>query len=120
MEAFNKIGDNSFPNAAAFLLGLLKGDRRIGGFELTHANMSLTKRAHTHTTNHHRSIFFEGRSPVPTEGGMQADFNTWPFIWRDYARAGYATLYAEDYPPYNLFNYLSRGFRVAPTDHYLR
>lgn len=47
-------------------------------------------------------------------------FDDWPFIWRNFSAAGYATLYAEDYPDYNLFTYLSNGFRKPPTDAYFR
>jgi hypothetical protein len=47
-------------------------------------------------------------------------FDDWPIIWKQFARIGYRTFYAEDYPQYNLFKYLSMGFRSAPTDHYFR
>ena len=30
------------------------------------------------------------------------------------------TYYAEDYPQFNLFKYLSNGFKQKPTDHYFR
>lgn len=65
-------------------------------------------------------IMTAGWSPPPSDGGMTANFNEWPLIWRDFARAGYATLYAEDSPSFNLFNYMAAGFREQPVDHYFR
>uniref|UniRef100_A0A914YJB2 Sulfatase N-terminal domain-containing protein n=1 Tax=Panagrolaimus superbus TaxID=310955 RepID=A0A914YJB2_9BILA len=87
-EGFTKVGDNSFPNAAAFLTG---------------------KRVQT----------------VGYESEMASDmsdkfFDDWPIIWKDFKQKGYVTYYAEDYPEYNLFKYLSNGFKESPTDHYFR
>ncbi|KAL1475128.1 hypothetical protein MTO96_037515 [Rhipicephalus appendiculatus] len=42
------------------------------------------------------------------------------FIWDDFQRNGYLTLFAEDFPEYGVFNYLARGFRDPPTDFYFR
>uniref|UniRef100_L7LZ52 Sulfatase n=1 Tax=Rhipicephalus pulchellus TaxID=72859 RepID=L7LZ52_RHIPC len=42
------------------------------------------------------------------------------FIWKDFKRDGYLTLFAEDFPEYGVFNYLARGFRDPPTDFYFR
>lgn len=41
-------------------------------------------------------------------------------VWQDFRRAGYETLFAEDFPAFALFNYLARGFTEPPTDYYLR
>lgn len=41
-------------------------------------------------------------------------------VWKDFRKAGYETLFAEDFPAYALFNYLARGFTEPPTDYYLR
>ncbi|KAG8186660.1 hypothetical protein JTE90_014736 [Oedothorax gibbosus] len=56
-------------------------------------------------------------------GGLPStkeDFDDWPLIWKNYSQAGYATMWAEDFPKFGLFNYLAKGFRRPPTDHYLR
>lgn len=52
-----------------------------------------------------------------TNGGT---FDGVRFIWDDFKRDGYLTLFAEDFPEYGVFNYLARGFRDPPTDFYFR
>lgn len=47
-------------------------------------------------------------------------YDHWPLIWKNYSDSGYVTLWAEDFPDYGLFNYLSHGFHNPPTHHYLR
>ncbi|XP_013792662.1 uncharacterized protein LOC106476559 [Limulus polyphemus] len=47
-------------------------------------------------------------------------YDDWPLIWSDFNKDGYVTLYAEDFPKFALFNYLSTGFQRPPTDHYFR
>lgn len=46
--------------------------------------------------------------------------NKCPFVWQDFARAGYATGYAEDETAINTFNYNKEGFAAAPVDYYGR
>ncbi|GBM30034.1 hypothetical protein AVEN_165603-1 [Araneus ventricosus] len=58
---------------------------------------------------------YGGGLPDESEG-----FDEWPLIWKNYSSAGYDTMWAEDFPQYGLFNYLAKGFRRPPTDHYLR
>ncbi|GFT36793.1 uncharacterized protein NPIL_471631 [Nephila pilipes] len=58
---------------------------------------------------------YGGGLPDESEG-----FDDWPLIWKNYSSAGYNTMWAEDFPQYGLFNYLAKGFRRPPTDHYLR
>jgi len=41
------------------------------------------------------------------------------FIWKNLSKRGYVTMYAEDEPKYNTFNYVRFGFLHAPTDHYM-
>ncbi|PRD19775.1 UNVERIFIED_CONTAM: hypothetical protein NCL1_56404 [Trichonephila clavipes] len=41
-------------------------------------------------------------------------------IWKDYAKKGYRTFYAEDSPFTGTFNYIKRGFYDPPTDYYIR
>ncbi|KIH52706.1 hypothetical protein ANCDUO_17190 [Ancylostoma duodenale] len=45
-------------------------------------------------------------------------FDEHPLIWKDFEKAGYTTYYAEDYPVFNLFSYLAKGFRRKPVHHY--
>ncbi|XP_050416805.2 uncharacterized protein LOC126830460 [Patella vulgata] len=47
-------------------------------------------------------------------------FDPYNFIWKNFSSSGYFTLYAEDDPRLGIFNYIKRGFRVPPADHYYR
>ncbi|CAL7949038.1 unnamed protein product [Xylocopa violacea] len=47
-------------------------------------------------------------------------FDECPFIWKNFSASGYRTAFAEDACSMTTFNYLKRGFRVQPTDYYLR
>ncbi|CAL1265563.1 unnamed protein product [Larinioides sclopetarius] len=47
-------------------------------------------------------------------------FDNVGFIWKEYARRGYRTFYAEDNPLAGTFNYIKRGFYNPPTDYYFR
>lgn len=44
----------------------------------------------------------------------------WNWIFKDYKKHGYATLFSEDDPKIAAFNYRFPGFRNEPTDHYAR
>lgn len=46
-------------------------------------------------------------------------FKDWPFIWKDFASAGAATMYTEDLPDINMFDYLDDGIDEQPTHHYM-
>ena len=65
-----------------------------------------------------------GRRVWTSEVSMQdystETFDSFPFIWRNFSDAGYATLLAEDMSDISTFNYLTKGFENPPTDHYLR
>ncbi|XP_033743842.1 uncharacterized protein LOC117329800 [Pecten maximus] len=50
----------------------------------------------------------------------QEYYDEFPLIQYNYSSAGYVTNFAEDWPYFSTFNYLSNGFKVQPTDHYLR
>ena len=52
------------------------------------------------------------------QGGKPID--DWPFLFKDFANQGYATMFLEDDPVYGTFNYRLYGFQKQPTDHYLR
>ncbi|XP_054157416.1 uncharacterized protein LOC128955766 [Oppia nitens] len=47
-------------------------------------------------------------------------FDYYPFIWKEYRNKSYNTLFIEDLPKYQMFNYLRKGFLKPPTDYYLR
>ncbi|XP_015929475.2 uncharacterized protein [Parasteatoda tepidariorum] len=47
-------------------------------------------------------------------------FDNISLIWKDYARNGFRTFYAEDSPFSGTFNYIKRGFHDPPTDYYYR
>ncbi|XP_014294779.1 uncharacterized protein [Halyomorpha halys] len=49
----------------------------------------------------------------------RSPFKDWPFIWKDFARAGAATMYTEDLPDINMFDYLDDGIDEQPTHHYM-
>uniref|UniRef100_A0A1I8BSW1 DUF229 domain-containing protein n=1 Tax=Meloidogyne hapla TaxID=6305 RepID=A0A1I8BSW1_MELHA len=42
----------------------------------------------------------------------------YPFAWRNFSDAGYATMYGEDGHSLGTFTYRLKGFRDTPTDHY--
>ncbi|GFR32109.1 uncharacterized protein TNCT_266021, partial [Trichonephila clavata] len=42
------------------------------------------------------------------------------FLWKRFAKEGYRTLYAEDFPHMSSFNYVKEGFHYQPTDYYFR
>ena len=44
----------------------------------------------------------------------------WPFIFKDFKRKGYVTMFQEDDTTYATFNYRLHGFKQPPTDHYTR
>ena len=51
----------------------------------------------------------------------QLDVDSLPFLWRHYAlQPGCASLYSEDYPAINTFNYYRPGFTHPPTHIYHR
>lgn len=47
-------------------------------------------------------------------------FDNCPFIWKNFSASGYRTVFGEDACGMTTFNYLKPGFRVQPTDYYLR
>lgn len=54
------------------------------------------------------------------ESMVDAPFDDYPFIWKNFSRAGYRTLYAEDAPKIAIFVYQKAGFRQPPADYYNR
>ena len=49
-----------------------------------------------------------------------AEVDRWPFIFKQFHEAGYKTLYSEDSPTINAFNYRLNGFKNPPTSKYIR
>ncbi|XP_065288706.1 uncharacterized protein [Dermacentor albipictus] len=47
-------------------------------------------------------------------------FDGLDFVWKDFAKRGYRSLFAEDAPSIATFNYLKHGFAKPPADYYLR
>ncbi|XP_013792526.1 uncharacterized protein LOC106476410 [Limulus polyphemus] len=47
-------------------------------------------------------------------------FDHLDFVWKDYAKSGFRTMFAEDAPNIATFNYLKKGFLEPPTDYYYR
>merc|ERR1719481_1416370 len=43
-----------------------------------------------------------------------------PFIWKQFAEAGYVTSFVEDAPSIGAFTYRLTGFTSSPTHHYMR
>lgn len=44
----------------------------------------------------------------------------WPFVFKDFEKEGYVTMFLEDAPKYASFNYRLKGFKKVPTHHYSR
>ncbi|KRZ73444.1 hypothetical protein T10_1868, partial [Trichinella papuae] len=90
LRGYTKVADNSFPNAVAAFTG-----KR---FDPDDAD----------------------KSELPVDLRHE-QFDHWPLIWRQFAsRRQHTTLFAEDFPPFNLFTYQAAGFRQPPADHYYR
>ena len=51
-------------------------------------------------------------------GGKTID--DWPFVFQNFTKRGYVTMFNEDEPTYAAFNYRLHGFQKQPTDHYAR
>jgi Protein of unknown function (DUF229) len=47
-------------------------------------------------------------------------FDALPMVWKNFSDKGYMTLYNEDEPVWNTFNYVFKGFKKQPTDYYAR
>lgn len=50
----------------------------------------------------------------------KSPFDSCPFVWKNFSSSGYRTIFGEDACDISTFNYLKPGFRVQPTDYYLR
>lgn len=52
------------------------------------------------------------------DGGKPID--DWPFVFKNFTKQGYVTMFNEDEPVYGTFNYRLYGFKKQPTHHYMR
>lgn len=53
--------------------------------------------------------------------GNKAQFvNVYPFVWNDFSKNGYVTMFCEDTPQIGTFQYRLQGFDAPPTHHYMR
>ncbi|KAL5278571.1 hypothetical protein ACFFRR_003296 [Megaselia abdita] len=59
-------------------------------------------------------------SEIPCNSKEVGGLDQCPFIWKDFHDNGYVTAYAEDATWMSSFNYLKKGFKDPPTDHYFR
>lgn len=51
---------------------------------------------------------------------MSMNLQNWPFVWKQFETEGAATMYSEDLPEFNMFDYVSTGLLYQPTLHYMR
>ena len=89
---FNSVGRNTFPNVLAMLSGLIDED----------INDQLKQDIDKYKEEN--SNFFDNI----------------PFLWYDYEKSGYVTMFQEDDPDIAIFNYFKKGFKTWPTNLYGR
>jgi len=58
--------------------------------------------------------------PESRRSFSSATVDDYPFVFKEYQKHGYKTVFAEDYPDMNVFNYRLNGFGKTPTTKYLR
>ncbi|KAL7635805.1 UNVERIFIED_CONTAM: hypothetical protein RMT77_013622 [Armadillidium vulgare] len=92
-KGYNKIGLNTFPNTIALLTGNLWDEDFAQKCYKT----------------------FEDNATK-----LQFPFDNCPFIWKDFKRFGYITALMEDRQDMATFHYNKVGFKMQPTDYYLR
>lgn len=68
------------------------------------------------TTGHYQYELPEARKRFDNSSFL----DDWPLIFKDYRKAGYGTVYAEEQPEFNAYTYKLKGFNETPVDHYLR
>lgn len=63
----------------------------------------------------------EEELPLTRKRYPNANFvdDVYPFAWKNFSQAGYATLYGEDAYAIGTFTYRLKGFRRQPTDHFI-
>ncbi|XP_065334901.1 uncharacterized protein LOC135936128 [Cloeon dipterum] len=90
MNGLTKVGDNTFPNMLALLSGF--------------------------TAKRYR----DEKALSPFWLDDSGYFDHLPTLWKNFSQNGYVTMFTEDHPKINAFNYLAHGFKEPPTDYYTR
>jgi hypothetical protein len=85
-ENLNIVGENTYPNMIPMLTGVLKETNDELGIK-------------------DETPFFRNTLKCSTYHDL------YPFVWYDYERLGYLTVYQEDKPEHSTFRYLKKGFR---------
>ena len=92
-DDLNSVGSNSYPNMLPLITGIIVD-------ALNEYNLS---------------------SEIDKYRDMEKGFfDKLPYIWNDYEREGYVTMYQEDLPTICQFNYNKPGFKGKPTTFYSR
>jgi hypothetical protein len=92
-DRYTVVGLNTYPNLGPLLTGILFED-------LNEQNMtSELKFYYDIDTSYH---------------------DLYPFIWREYEKIGYVTMFQEDAADIQVFNFLKEGFRFQPTAYYTK
>jgi hypothetical protein len=63
---------------------------------------------------------YEEDLPEVRRGKSSTTCDIYPWIWKDYKKNRYVTVYAEDESSIGTFQYRLNGFKDPPTDHYMR
>ena len=95
--------------------------RELGAVEMkgfTRVGMNTFPNIFALLTGHKSEEVLNGSKLAP---GNDIFFDDLPFIWSEFSRKGYRTLFGEDDRPYlHCFGYNKNGFRKKPTDLYYR
>jgi len=82
----------------------------------TYPNMLVMLSGHSIDTRFTASEDFSPRWRIKGDGY----FDALPMVWKNFSNNGYMTLYAEDEPQIQAFNFVYKGFKKQPTDYYSR
>ncbi|CAB3387376.1 Hypothetical predicted protein [Cloeon dipterum] len=93
MEGLTKVGDNTYPNMLSLLSGFSASRYR----------------------NEKALRPFWGNASAP-----RGYFDDLPALWKNFSQNDYVTMFSEDFPKFTAFNYNAHGFKVPPTDYYMR
>jgi len=84
---FNKVGENTFPNHLALFCGM--------------------------TAEHTQEEFGIKNTELQALRNLDGKFfDNYPFIWREYERTGYVSMFQEDLPLIGMFNYLKGNYNL--------
>ena len=105
----NVMAKRQLPNTVKYLV------EQLGAFEFK----GYTKVASNSFPNIFSLLSGKKSRPTSTYKNQYVDHVT-PMIWTNYSQKGYATFFSEDFPDMSIFNQVTKGFDVVPTDHYFR